>query len=113
MAPSLRIPESNIHKKRSRFEFCKFARPRKKIASRNLYMHATTEADYEAANEWLNSLGDEIDSEDDIGLSTEASSPSDMYGLGSDSRHATPMSHTMHASMSPIKCTKHHVSQDH
>ena len=65
-------------------------------------MHSVADSAYAAANEWLMSLGDDLDTEMDPEQSTVPSSPSDAYCKNSDSSQASPEYRSMHACMSTI-----------
>jgi len=63
-------------------------------------MHSVAESVYAAANEWLMSLGDDIENEDDMEGSTVPSSPSDVYKKSLESSQTTPECQVLHARMS-------------
>ena len=62
-------------------------------------MHSTTESDYEVANQWLNSIGDDEEPDEDPSESTVASSPSESLPASERRRSSDRNSRTMHASM--------------
>jgi hypothetical protein len=62
-------------------------------------MHSIAESEYQAANEWLRSLGDADESEDDLYESTVASSPSDVISRAGSSRKTSPEPAALHACM--------------
>lgn len=66
-------------------------------------MHSIAESEYQAANEWLKSLGDADESDDDQYESTIASSPSDVLSRAGSSRKTQSDPATLHACMtSPL-----------
>ena len=62
-------------------------------------MHSVSESEYAAVNEWLNSIGEDDDSEIDPGESTVASSPAESISIRPSRRSSVRISRTMHAGM--------------
>lgn len=66
-------------------------------------MHYATESDYEAANIWLHSFGDDSDSDWANDESTESSSPSDGVKVILFSRRKVASAKIMHARMNQTR----------
>ncbi len=60
-------------------------------------MHSISESEYAAVNEWLNSIGDDEESDFDPGESTVASSPAGSVNSRPNRRTSLRISRTMHA----------------
>jgi hypothetical protein len=66
-------------------------------------MHYATESDYDAANAWLYSFGEDTDSDWERDESTQSSSPSDGVKMMLFSRRKVASAKMMHARMFPFR----------
>jgi hypothetical protein len=62
-------------------------------------VHSISESDFQAAHDWLNSLGDDFESDEDLLDSTVASSPSDIVTKPVPIRREIPTIEPLHACM--------------
>ena len=62
-------------------------------------VHSISESEFQAAHDWLNSLGDDFDSDEDLLDSTVASSPSDIVTKPVPTRREIPTIEPLHACM--------------